>query len=90
MKLGKVSFHENHTHCDTRSEGLKAILLDSYTLHHDKRVARSEIAFVGGQLEMCAALATRDEAATTITTANYQTDIKTELCVQVSMFYIDS
>ena len=85
MQLTALHLNTEHKHCETGELG--PLLLDSYTLHQDKRVARSEVVCTEGRVDLCVALATRDDTSTTIATVKYHTDVKTELhmevCVQV-------
>ena len=81
MQLTGLDFNTQHKGYQSRELG--AVLLDSYTLHHDKRVARSEVICTEGKVDLCVALATRDDMSTTIATVKYHTDVKTELHMEV-------
>ncbi len=69
----------------TNTQEVKSIMLDSFTLHLDKRVARSEVTCTDGRVNVCVAMATRDDTSTTIATIKYQDDTRSELAVEVSM-----
>ena len=79
MKLTGLKFSENTCSC----QEMTAILLDSYTLHPDKRIARSEVTCTDGKVDICVAMATRDDTSTTIATIKYQDDIRSELALEV-------
>ncbi len=81
MKLTGLTFTDN----TTDSQEVKNILLDSYTLHLDKRVARSEVTCTNNQVDICVAMSTRDDTSTTIATIRYQDNTQSELTVEVSV-----
>lgn len=67
------------------SKELQALLLDSYTLHPDKRVSASHAHDATSSLGICVGLSTRDDLSTTIATVHYDSEIslRTELHVKV-------
>ena len=76
---------DNDPSTKEHNKELQALLLDSYTLHPDKRVSASHTHDTTGSLGVCVGLSTRDDLSTTIAAVHYDADIRTELRVNVSV-----